>query len=485
MDNAFVNPQDAWNAAFHQLEMQLDRASFETWLRGAVLLGVETDSNGDDANGKTSESGNGVFVVGVRNTYARDMLQHRLYRNVRRVLGDVYGTTVELRFEVNKPTPEAPASTPEEEMPLFRLLAQQDPVQASAPALHELVARPQRPELPESELNPRLTFDRYVAANENATIFAAAQAVAERQAYNPFFIYGGVGLGKTHLLQAIAHACKARNLRVIYIPSEVFTNDLVDSIRNRTQAMFRDKYRSADVLLVDDIQFISGKESTQEEFFHTFNALYTFNKQIVLASDRPPRDLETLEARLRSRFEGGLVMDIQPPSFETRMAILNNWASERQIVLPRHVAEMIAGRAKLNVRELEGIFNQVVAAAQIKRQPLNVGSTEEILDGYRRPREHITLAQVLDLTARHHGLTVEELVGKRRTSDINQARQIAMYLAREFTNASLPQIGDAFGGRTHSTVLHSCNKIAEDMEHDPQVRTIVKDIRARLLNQQP
>ncbi len=465
--------------------MQLDRASFETWLRGAVLLGVETDSNGDDANGKTSESGNGVFVVGVRNTYARDMLQHRLYRNVRRVLGDVYGTTVELRFEVNKPTPEAPASTPEEEMPLFRLLAQQDPVQASAPALHELVARPQRPELPESELNPRLTFDRYVAANENATIFAAAQAVAERQAYNPFFIYGGVGLGKTHLLQAIAHACKARNLRVIYIPSEVFTNDLVDSIRNRTQAMFRDKYRSADVLLVDDIQFISGKESTQEEFFHTFNALYTFNKQIVLASDRPPRDLETLEARLRSRFEGGLVMDIQPPSFETRMAILNNWASERQIVLPRHVAEMIAGRAKLNVRELEGIFNQVVAAAQIKRQPLNVGSTEEILDGYRRPREHITLAQVLDLTARHHGLTVEELVGKRRTSDINQARQIAMYLAREFTNASLPQIGDAFGGRTHSTVLHSCNKIAEDMEHDPQVRTIVKDIRARLLNQQP
>ena len=245
-----MNPQDAWSAAFHQLEMQLDRASFETWLRGAVLLGVEE----------------GVFVVGVRNTYARDMLQHRLYRNVRRVLGDVYGKVVELRFEVSKPAPTSPDDD-EDNMPLFRLLARQDPVLASEPTpakpLHELVARPQRPELPESELNPRLTFDRFIAGNENATVFAAAQAVAERQAYNPFFIYGGVGLGKSHLLQAIAHACQARNLRVIYIPSEVFTNDLVDSIRQRSQAMFRDKYRSVDVLLVDDIQFISGKESTQ------------------------------------------------------------------------------------------------------------------------------------------------------------------------------------------------------------------------------
>lgn len=465
-----MKPLDAWNAAFHQLEMQLDRASFETWLRGAALLDVES------LDGETA-----TFVIGVRNSYARDMLQHRLYRNVRRVLSDVYGKSVELRFEVEKPADAAPAAQ-DDEMPLFRLLAQQDPAAPPVP-LHEQVARPQRPELPESELNPRFTFDRYIAANENATIYAAAQAVVERPAgaYNPFFIYGGVGLGKTHLLQAIAHACQARNLRVIYIPSEVFTNDLVDSIRQRSQAMFRDKYRSVDVLLVDDIQFISGKESTQEEFFHTFNALYTFNKQIILASDRHPRELETLEARLRSRFEGGLVMDIQPPSFETRMAILDSWASERNVLLPRHVAEMIAGRAKLNVRELEGIFNQVVATSQLTRQPLSAGATEHILDGFRRPREHVTLAQVVELTARHHGLSIDDLVGKRRTGAINQARQIAMYLAREFTSASLPQIGDAFGGRTHSTVLHSCNKIADDVLHDAQVRTIVQDIRKRLL----
>lgn len=464
-DKLFVNPQDAWNAAFHQLEMQLDRGSFETWLRGAELVEVQDST----------------FVIGVRNMYARDMLEHRLYRNVRRVLSDVYGKSVELRFQVSK-TAEKPAGQQDEEMPLFRMLAQQDAAEKDKPStpLHELVARPQRPDLPESELNPRFTFGRFVAGNENATIFAAAQAVAERQAYNPFFIYGGVGLGKTHLMQAIAHACKARNLRVIYIPSEVFTNDLVDSIRQRTQAMFRDKYRSADVLLVDDIQFISGKESTQEEFFHTFNTLYTFNKQIVLASDRHPRELATLEARLRSRFEGGLVMDIQPPSFETRLAILNNWACERNLLLPRHVAEMIAGRAKLNVRELEGVFNQVVATAHLTHQPLSAGIAEDVLGGFSRPRERVTLAQVLDLTARHHGLSIEELTGKRRTGAINQARQIAMYLAREFTSASLPQIGDAFGGRTHSTVLHSCNKVAEDMERDPQIRTTLNDIRARL-----
>ncbi len=273
-----MNPQDAWTVAFHQLELQLDRASFETWLRDSVLLGVE------DGVGEAPLR----FVVGVPNAYARDMLQHRLYRNIRRVLTDVYGQAVELRFEVNKPAVSL-SSDSEPDMPLFRLLAQQDPALPALP-LHQQVARPQRPELPECELNPRFTFDRYIAGNENATILAAAMSVAERpaSAYNPLFIYGGVGLGKTHLLQAIAQACQARNLRVIYIPSEAFTNDLVDSIRQRTTAMFRDRYRSADVLLVDDIQFISGKESTQEEFFHTFNSLYTFNKQVVLASDRPP-----------------------------------------------------------------------------------------------------------------------------------------------------------------------------------------------------
>lgn len=461
-----MNPQDAWSAAFHQLEMQLDRASFDTWVRGATLLLYE----------------DGVFVIGVRNAYARDMLQHRLYRNVRRVLSDVCGENVELRFEVNKTT--TPAENVETDMPLFRLLAQQEMDSSNnGGRLHERVARPQQPDLPETELNPRYTFDRFVVGNENQMVYSAACAVADHPAaaYNPLFIYGGVGLGKTHVMQAIAHACKGRGLRVIYIPSEAFTNDLVNSIRQRTTAMFREKYRSADVLLVDDIQFISGKETTQEEFFHTFNALYTFNKQIILASDRPPRELETLEARLRSRFEGGLVIDILPPEFETRVAILKSWAEERNIKVVPDVLHMIADRVKTNIRELEGVFNQMLAAIQSTRRNLTPDLAKDILNGYRRPRYNVSLAQVLQTVADHYGMSVEELVGPRRTGPLSQARQVAMYLAREITTTSLPQIGEAFGGRKHSTVIHSWNKIVEDMENDPVLYSIVQDIRTRLM----
>lgn len=461
-----MNPQDAWSAAFHQLEMQLDRASFDTWVRGATLLLYE----------------DGVFVIGVRNAYARDMLQHRLYRNVRRVLSDVCGENVELRFEVNKT--QTPAENVETDMPLFRLLAQQEMDSSNnGGRLHERVARPQQPDLPETELNPRYTFDRFVVGNENQMVYSAACAVADHPAaaYNPLFIYGGVGLGKTHVMQAIAHACKGRGLRVIYIPSEAFTNDLVNSIRQRTTAMFREKYRSADVLLVDDIQFISGKETTQEEFFHTFNALYTFNKQIILASDRPPRELETLEARLRSRFEGGLVIDILPPEFETRVAILKSWAEERNIKIVPDVLHMIADRVKTNIRELEGVFNQMLAAIQSTRRNLTPDLAKDILNGYRRPRYNVSLAQVLQTVADHYGMSVEELVGPRRTGPLSQARQVAMYLAREITTTSLPQIGEAFGGRKHSTVIHSWNKIVEDMENDPVLYSIVQDIRTRLM----
>lgn len=462
-----MNPNDVWNAAYTQLEMQLDRPSFDTWLRGAELLSCEGD----------------VFVIGVRNGYARDMLQHRLYRNVRRVISDIYGQSVELRFEVQR-TDDNPA-TPEQEgeqMPLFRLLARQTPEQASVP-LHQQVARPQRPELPDSELNPRYTFDRFIIGNENPMVYPAALAVAENpgMAYNPFMIYGGVGLGKTHLLQAIAHECRAKNLRVIYISSEAFTNDLIDSIRHRTTAMFREKYRSADVLLVDDIQFIAGKENTQEEFFHTFNALHMFNKQIILAADRHPSQLDGVVDRLRSRFASGLVTDIQAPGFETRMAILRQWAGERGLYVPEPVCEMLANRARTHIRELESVFNQAVAAAQLSGHALTVDTVEIVLDGFRRPRNYVTVAQVLDLTARHHGLSADDLIGPRRNGPVNRARQIAMYLAREVTTASLPQIGEAFGGRKHSTVLHSCSKVAEDIASDELLRGVIASLRDELV----
>jgi chromosomal replication initiator protein len=460
-----VNAQDAWSAAYRQLELQLDRAQFDTWLRDAALLGEES----------------GALVIGVRSDYARDMLQQRMYRTVSRVVSDVIGEQIELRFVVHTPPP---PSTSDTDMPLFRLLAQQSGESAPAVPLHQKLIRPAKAEPLDYDLNPRYTFDRFIAGGENQMVVAAAQAVAERPAfaYNPFLIYGAVGLGKTHLLQAIAHAYRARGLRAIYIPSEIFTNDLVDSIRNRTTALFRDKYRSADALLVDDIQFIAGKESTQEEFFHTFNSLSSFNKQIVLASDRHPRELDTLEARLRSRFEGGLIMDVLMPEFETRIAILRGWAAEKGLDLPVTYCELIAMRVKGSVRQLEGVFNQLVAAVQINRQPLTadlIGAT--IAGGRRTNRAQITLERVLAVTAEHFGLTIDDLIGPKRAAAINQARQIAMYLAREYTGASLPQIGDAFGGRKHSTVLHSCNKVIEDIDQDVAVRTMIKDIRDRLI----
>jgi chromosomal replication initiator protein len=352
--------------------------------------------------------------------------------------------------------------------------------------LHTQVSRPDHANAPEHELNPRFTFDRYMVSNSNRMAYEAARAVSENPGrnYNPFMVYGGVGLGKTHLLQGIAHICQAKGLRVIYVSSEAFTNDLVDSIRQRTTAMFREKYRSADVLLVDDVQFIGGKESTQEEFFHTFNALYTFNRQIVLASDRHPQELTTLEDRLRSRFEGGLVVDIPMLEYETRIAILNMWAEERGIKVPHSVIEMVADRARNNIRELEGSFNQVLAKAHLTRQPITLDNAATSLQRFEAPRPHgkiIRVNDVIRLTAQHYQLKTSDLTGKDRQQRVNVARQVAMYLSRELTELSLPQIGDAFGGRSHTTVLHGCNKVTESLEMNDPVGRDVKEIRRLLI----
>ncbi len=464
-----MTPKELWDATYNQLELQLDRASFDTWLRPAVFLGVDDD---------------GVFHIGVQNSYAVDMLQYRMYRNIQRVLSDICGKPTEVIFEVHKKqdTRQVDIFPPQDEPPLFRFLAQQErlpDLPESSQPLHTYIERPRFSDLPDSELNPRFTFNRFVVNKSNQMVYEAALAVAEfpATAYNPFFIYGGVGLGKTHLLQSIGHICQQRGLRTIYVPSEAFTNDLVHAIRNRSTAMFREKYRSVDVLLMDDIQFISGKESTQEEFFHTFNALANFNKQIVMTSDRHPSELKTLEDRLRSRFQGGLVADIQPPELETREAILQMWAHEREIYLPEDVIRVVAERAPNNVRELEGVFNQLVAQAQYSKNPVSLPAAEHTLDMYERPRERVSLDHIIRVTANNLGFEPQDLMGKRRTARINKARQIAMYLAREMTEYSLPQIGEAFGGRSHTTVLHGANKIAEELESDRVLESKIEKLR--------
>ncbi len=474
MDYRPVNAQEIWDITYSQLELQLTRELFNTVLRGAVFIGVE----------------DGLFVIGVKNKYACDMLQNRMYANIRRVLCDVRGQPTELRFEVHKPVDKGFGGD-DADMPLFRLLAEQAPsdeAETTSPVpLHERVVRPKH-QIPDSELHPSHIFDRFIVGGGNRIAYEAARAIAESpaQSYNPFLVYGGVGLGKTHLLQAVGHACRLRNLNVIYISSEVFTNDLVDSIRGKTMAMFRDKYRSADVLLVDDVQFIAGKDGTQEEFFHTFNALHTFNKQIVLASDRHPRELATLEDRLRSRFEGGLVADVQPLEFEARLALLHMWVKDRNIIIQPDVLHMVAERAKDNVRELLGLFNQVIIKARFTQATMTAEGVETVLKDFRSPRQHqsvsVTVKRIMAVTATHFQVKPNDLTGKSRAGRINQARQVAMYLAREMTEASLPQIGEIFGKRSHTTVLHGCNKITEDMLIDANLCERVERIRSEVMD---
>jgi chromosomal replication initiator protein DnaA len=334
-------------------------------------------------------------------------------------------------------------------------------------------------------LNPRYTFSTFIVGSGNQLAHAASQAVAEvpGEGYNPLFLYGGVGLGKTHLLHAIGHATMERGLVVLYVSSETFTNEIINAIRYRSTDEFRAKYRSVDVLLVDDIQFIAGKESTEEEFFHTFNSLHEANKQIVICSDRPPKAIVSLAERLRSRFEWGLIADIQPPDTETRAAILRAKAEMMGHAVPDEVINFLAGRVQSNIRELEGSLNRLLAFAQLQGLPLTVETVKAALaslanDGRQR---RVSIDEILTAVAEHFRVSAQDLCGKQRDKHIVVPRQIAMYLMRQETEASLLEIGQALGGRDHSTVLHGCDKIGRQINDDTSLRKEVLTIRQQLL----
>lgn len=332
-------------------------------------------------------------------------------------------------------------------------------------------------------LNPRYTFETFVVGQNNRFAHAAALAVAESPAtaYNPLFLYGGVGLGKTHLMQAIGHrvASTKPNVKILYITSEMFTNELINAIRDDKTLSFRNKYRSIDILMVDDIQFIAGKESTQEEFFHTFNALYEANKQIVLSSDRPPKEIPTLEERLRSRFEWGLTADIQPPDFETRIAILKKKAEISELNVKDEILSFIAAKITSNIRELEGALIRVIAYASLNNSEIDISLVDHVLKDLFTPekdRINISLELIKKLTAEYYSVRIEDMSAKIRTKEIANARQVAMYLAREFTDASFPKIGEEFGGRDHTTVLHAYEKIKSAIKEDREVAEAVRNI---------
>ena len=330
--------------------------------------------------------------------------------------------------------------------------------------------------------NTKSTFDTFVVGSSNRFAHAASLAVAEEpgRAYNPLFLYGGVGLGKTHLMHAIGHFIQEHfpSLRMLYLPSEMFTNELISAIKNNKNVEFRNRFRNVDVLMIDDIQFIAGRDSTQEEFFHTFNALHAANKQIIISSDKPPREIARLEERLRSRFEWGLIADIQKPDFDTRIAILRKKAENEGIEISNEMLELIAGRIESNIRELEGSLTRVSAYAKLNRRAIDEEVVANALHDIAvvRDPKRITPDLIIDSVSEYYGLAPELLRGDSRKKEIAQARHIAVYLTREMTGMSLPRIGDAFS-RDHSTIINSCEKVVKLMDASPEVRNAVADLK--------
>jgi len=331
-------------------------------------------------------------------------------------------------------------------------------------------------------LNPKYTFETFVVGNSNRFAHAACYAVGEApsKAYNPLFIYGGVGLGKTHLMHAIGHHIRKKRpeYSVVYVSSEQFTNELISSIKDDTTVNFRNRYRNVDVLLIDDIQFLAGKERTQEEFFHTFNTLYESNKQLVISSDRPPRNIPTLEDRLRSRFEWGLITDIQPPDLETRIAILRKKAQTEDYNVPYDVLDYIANYIDSNIRELEGALVRLVAYATITNKPMNMTTATEALKDILPPPapKKITIESIQKTVAKYYNLEVSDLLSKKRNKQLVSPRHIAMYLCRKLTDASFPQIGEQFGGRDHTTVIHAYEKVEQDQEKDQELSAVITEL---------
>jgi chromosomal replication initiator protein len=448
-----------WLAALEELRFQLTRPGYETWLRNAVLLGCP--------DGRT-------FTIGVPTRLARDWLIERYSAVICETLSELTSHDCEVVITVD------PASTPppDEPSPLPDDVSGSIADSLDAQTTGSSVAR----------LNPSFTFSAFVVGNSSRFAHAACNAVAGApgKAYNPLFVYGGVGLGKTHLMHAIGHAVREGHVRrppkVAYVTSEKFMNEMIASIQENRTHDFRTRYRTVDVLLIDDIQFLAGKDRTQEEFFHTFNALHEVQKQIVISSDRPPKDIPTLEDRLRSRFEWGLIADIQPPDFETRLAILNSKLGANSHLVPDEVCSFIAHRIQKNIRELEGALIQVLAHASLGGQPVTLEGATCILrdilpDDAGAPP---SVAFIQETVAAYYNLPLEEMKGRRRDKHIVFPRQVAMYLIREETASSLPAIGQAFGGKDHTTVLHSYEKIAELSREDAGLQGALRQIRDRL-----
>lgn len=480
-----TNLQATWDQILTKLELSLSKLTCDTWLKPIVPISL-TDEK---------------MELGTPKGFMKEWIESKYIPFIVDAAYEITKQKLVISFTnldtENEPSPEIPI--PQSPQPPRQQKTKQKHQPAALPsaiqtsflenAFNEeppLVPPNPKPAPPISEdafsLNPKYVFETFVTGNSNRFAHAAALAVAESpaQVYNPFFMYGGVGLGKTHLMHAIGHRILKThpNLRVLYISSEKFTNELINSIRDGNPESFRQKYRNIDVLLVDDIQFLSKKEHTQEEFFHTFNTLHEANKQIIISSDRPPREIQTLEDRLRSRFEWGLITDIQAPDLETRIAILRKKALLENLNAPNDVMVYIASRIDNNIRELEGALIRVVAYASLTNQVItNELATEALKDIFPTGKtRQITLELIQEIVASYFKIKVDELLAKKRTRNLAFPRQIAMYLCRELTDTSLPRIGEMFGGRDHTTVIHAHDKISRERNEDMKLNNTIKEL---------
>ena len=433
--------REVWRAVLGNLQLQLPRPTFETWLK--LTEGVAYDDH--------------VFVVEAPNSFAVEWLERRIYNALQKTLHKVSGREFELQLKVRS------------EGDFYAV------EQAPAAPSQVVSATPTAPPLFEMRsFNPKYSFELFVPGPSNRLALSASRAVAESpgQTYNPLFLHSGAGLGKTHLLQAIGKTCASRGMSVLYVTSEQFTNEFITAIRNRTTEDFRRRYRSVQVLLIDDVQFLSGKEQTHEGFFHTFNDLHNSGNQVVISSDRPPRELSSIEDRLRSRFEWGLIADIQPPDLETRMAILADKADQLRIDMEDSVIELIAKRVQRNVRELEGSLNRMVAYSQLMNVNITLESTLQILNEMAPETADRTIdpQRIFEQVAVFYALSVGDLMAKNRTKKVALARQIAMYLLIYELELSPTQVGRLLGGRDHSTVIHGAGRITGEVAENGQIR---------------
>ena len=430
---------EIWVKCTDKFKESANEKIFDVWIKPIIPFEV-TDT---------------YYKVAVKNSFFKTMLEENYANLIEGILSNIMGKNISLIIE----TMEGEASLSEE-------LLEPRPTKTQQQQL--FTEKTAEQQIDESNLNHKFVFETFVIGNSNRFAHAAAQAVANNpaHAYNPLFLYGGVGLGKTHLMHAIGNRIKQNNpgMKVLYTTSEKFTNEIINSIQNKNTEAFRQKYRNIDCLIIDDIQFLKGKEQTQVEFFHTFNALKDANKQIIISSDRPPREIETLEDRLRSRFDQGLTADIQPPDLETRMAILRTKALSDNIQMPNDVITLLATNIATNIREIEGAYTKIVAYTSLMDMPITMETAQKVLSdmGNTVKTRTITFEGITKVVAEHYNIKQDELFNKKRTQNIAHPRQVAMYLCRELADLSYPKIGELFGGRDHTTVIHAYEKISKN-----------------------